>query len=184
MRGAGGRAREAGEAAAVMFVAGEIAMGRTIAILTGSLLVALMPAVSAFAAEVTREEYKRAAEPICKSGAKANERILAGVQREVRKGKLKPAAAKFARASRVQARTLRKLEALPRPEADEARLTKWLAYLKIEADLFARAGRKLKAGDKPGAEHIITKLVQNGNKANVQVLPFGFHYCRLNTAKF
>jgi hypothetical protein len=138
---------------------------------------------AAFAAEVSREEYKEAAEPICKASAKANERILAGVRKEVRKGKLKTAAVKFAKASREQARTLRELEALPRPSADEARLSKWFSYLKIEAELFATAGRKLKAGDKPGAEHVFTKLSSNINKANNQVLPFGFTYCRLNAAK-
>jgi len=158
-------------------------MRRTIAIVTGSTIVALMLAATAFAAEVSREEYKEAAEPICKASAKANERILAGVRKEVKKGQLKTAAVKFAKASREQARTLRELEALPQPSADEARLAKWFSYLKIEADLFATAGRKLKAGDKPGAQHVFTKLSLNINKANLQVLPFGFVHCRLNAAK-
>ena len=46
--------------------------------------------------------------------------ILAGVRKEVQKGQLKTAAAKFAKASKEQAQTLRELEALPRPSADEA----------------------------------------------------------------
>lgn len=138
---------------------------------------------AAFAAEVSRDEYKEAAEPICRSSAKANERILAGVRKEVRKGQLKGAAAKFARASKEQARALRELKSLPQPSADEARLAKWFSYLKLEAELFAAAGKKLKAGDKPGAEHVFTKLSSNINKANLQVLPFGFNYCRLNAAK-
>jgi hypothetical protein len=138
---------------------------------------------AAFAAEVSREEYKEAAEPICKSSAKANEQILAGVRTEVRKGQLKTAAAKFSKASREQAQALRELEALPRPSADEARIAKWFSYLKIEAELFATAGKKLKAGDKAGAQHVFTKLSLNINKANNQVLPFGFNYCRLNAAK-
>jgi hypothetical protein len=143
----------------------------------------LMICGAAFAAEVSRDEYKEAAEPICKESTKANEGILAGVRKEVKKGQLKTAAAKFAKASKEQAQTLRELEALSRPSADEARLTKWFSYLKIEAELFATAGKKLKAGDKPGAEHIFAKLTQNINKANLQVLPFGFNYCRLNAAK-
>lgn len=137
----------------------------------------------ALAAEVSRDEYKEAAEPICKSSTKANEQILAGVRTEVKKGKLKTAAAKFAKASREQAQTLRELKALPQPTADQARLTKWFSYLKLEAELFATAGKKLKAGDKAGAEHVFTKLSANINKANLQVLPFGFNYCRLNAAK-
>lgn len=158
-------------------------MKRTIAIVTGSTIVALMLVATAFAAEVSREEYKEAAEPICKASAKSNERILAGVRTEVKKGQLKTAAAKFAKASKEQAETLKELEALPRPSADEARLTKWFSYLKIEAELFATAGKKLKAGDKAGAQHVFTKLSLNINKANNQVLPFGFNYCRLNAAK-
>ena len=157
---------------------------RTIATVFGSLLVAMVLAASAFAAEVSRDEYKAAAEPICKTSAKENERILANVRKEVKTGKLKPAAAKFAQASKAQAGALQKLEALPQPTADEARLGKWLSYLKIEAELFATAGRKLNSGDKAGAEHITTKLAQNANKANLQVLPFGFRYCRQEPSKY
>jgi hypothetical protein len=151
---------------------------------SGSLVVALLLAAAAFAAEVSREEYKAAAEPICKSNTQVNERILAGVRKEVSKGKLKPAAAKFAKAATALKVALRELEAVPRPSADESRLAKWFSLVAIEAELFATAGRKLKAGDKPGAEHVVTKLTQNANKANVEVLPFGFRYCRLEPAKF
>jgi hypothetical protein len=148
-----------------------------------TLALALVVCGAAFAAEVSRDEYKEAAEPICQASAKANEAILAGVRKEVKKGQLKTAAAKFAKASKEQAQTLRKLEALPQPSADEARLTKWFSYLKTEADLFATAGRKLKAGDKAGAQHVFSKLSLNVNKANNEVLPFEFHYCRLNPSK-
>ncbi|MBS1862597.1 MAG: hypothetical protein JSS68_12890 [Actinobacteria bacterium] len=152
--------------------------------MSGALVVALVLAAVAFAAEVSRDEYKAAAEPICKTSAKANERILAGVRKEVKRGSLKTAAAKFAKASQEQAAALKQLETLPQPAADEARLAKWLAYLKLEAELFATAGRKLKAGDKPGAEHVFAKLTPNANKANNQVLPFEFRYCRLEPQKF
>jgi hypothetical protein len=157
---------------------------RTIATITGSLIVAMLLAASAFAAEVSRDEYKSAAEPICKTSAKENERILANVRKEVKTGKLKPAAAKFAQAAKVQAKSLKQLEALPQPAADEARLGKWLSYLKVEAELFASAGRKLSSGDKAGAEHITSKIAQIANQANVQVLPFEFRYCRQEPSKY
>lgn len=159
-------------------------MRRTVVIFSGSLLVALALAASAFAAEVSRTEYKAAAEPICKASTTANERILGGVRKEVQKGKLKPAAAKFAKASKVQANALRELEALPQPAADEARLGHWLGYLKSEAELFATAGHKLQAGQKAPAEHIISKIAQVANKANREVLPFEFRYCRQEPSKF
>jgi len=157
---------------------------RIIGILSGSLVIAVVLAATAFAAEVSRDEYKEAAEPICKTSAKANEQILSGVRKEVKQGKLKTAAAKFSKASKQQSKALKQLEALPQPTADEARLGKWLGYLKIEAELFERAGRKLKAGDKAGAEHVFAKLTPNANKANNQVLPFEFRYCRLEPQKF
>ncbi len=159
-------------------------MKRIVAILSGSVVIAMVLAVTAFAAEVSRDEYKEAAEPICQASAKANEGILAGVRQEVKKGQLKTAAAKFAKAGKEQAQTLKQLESLPQPTADEARLDKWLSYLKIEAELFAQAGRKLKAGDKAAAEQVFKKLTPNANKANNEVLPFEFHYCRLEPQKF
>ena len=160
-------------------------MSRRMLIVAAAVVVLVLAVCgAALAAEVSRDEYKEAAEPICKTSAKANERILAGVRKEVKQGKLKTAAAKFAKASKEQAQTLRELEALPRPSADEARLEKWFSYLKIEADLFATAGKKLKAGDKAGAQHVFAKLTPNANKANNQVLPFEFHYCRLEPQKF
>jgi len=156
---------------------------RVLTAATAVMVMALVVCAAAFAAEVSRDEYKEAAEPICKASTKANEQILAGVRSEVKKGQLKKPAAKFAKASKEQSQTLRELEALPQPAADQARLTKWFSYLKIEAELFATAGNKLKAGDKAGAQHVFTKLSLNINKANNQVLPFGFNYCRLNAAK-
>jgi hypothetical protein len=152
--------------------------------LFAALMLALILAASAFAAEVSRDEYKEAVEPICQANTKANEKILAGVRKEVKSGKLKTAAAKFKKASGELKRTLVELEAVPRPAADEARLTKWFGLVKTEAELFGEAGKKLKAGDKAGAEHVVTKLTQNANKANLEVLPFGFRYCRLEPSKF
>jgi hypothetical protein len=148
------------------------------------MLLVLSCASLALAAEVSRTEYKEAVEPICRSDTKANERILSGVRKEVRQGKLKPAAAKFAKASTALKKALHELEGVPRPSADEARLARWFSYVKIEAELFATAGHKLRSGDKPGAEKIVTKLTQNANKANLQVLPFDFRYCRLEPARF
>jgi hypothetical protein len=145
---------------------------------------ALVACATAFAAEVSRDEYVAAVEPICQKDTRANERILAGVRNEVRLGKLKPAAAKFAKAASELEKALREIEAVQRPAADEARLEKWFSYVKAEASLFGVGARKLKAGDKSDAERVVNKLNQNANEANLQVLPFGFHYCRLEPAKF
>ena len=145
---------------------------------------ALIVCGAAFAAEVTRDEYKTAVEPICQKNTQANEKILAGVKKEVKAGKLKTAAAKFAKASTALKGTLGELEKVPGPTADEKRLSNWYGLIKVEAELFATAGKKLKAGQKAAAEQVVTKLTQNANKANLEVLPFGFRYCKLEPAKF
>lgn len=159
-------------------------MRRISVMVAAALTLALIVCGAALAAEVSRDEYKASVEPICKKNTQANERILSGVKKEVQQGKLKTAAAKFTKASTELTKTVRELKKVPQPVADKSRLSSWFGLIEVEAELFAMAGKKLKAGDKAGAEHIVTKLTQNANKANLQVLPFGFTYCRLEPAKF
>jgi hypothetical protein len=136
------------------------------------------------AANTSRAEYREAAEPICKTDTKANERILAGVKSEVRSGMLAPASVKFMKASKALTEALHQLEGLPRPSADAARLSKWFGTVKTEAGYFEAVGKKLKAGQKSAAERLVTKLEVTANKANNQVLPFEFTYCRLEPSRF
>jgi len=138
----------------------------------------------AAAAEITRTEYKAQVEPICKANSKENARILKGVRKMVRQGKLKAAGAKFLKASAALKRTFRQLKAVPQPTADEARLGRWLGYVKIEADLFLKAGKALKAEKRGKAQRFVNQLTSNANKANATVLVFSFRYCRFNPAKF
>lgn len=159
-------------------------MKRVWIVTAAPLALALVVVATAFAAEVSRVEYKEAVEPICKKNTQANERTLAGVKQEVRSGKLKTAATKFTKASVELKRTVTELEKVAPPASEKARLGKWFGLIGTEAELFAVAGKKLKAGDKAGAEHIVNKLTQNANKANLEVLPFGFTYCRLEPGKF
>jgi hypothetical protein len=138
----------------------------------------------ALAAEVTRPEYKAQVEPICKSNSDANERILKNVRKLVKQGKLKLAGAKFLKASAALKKTHRQLLAIPQPTADEARLAKWLKYVKKEADLFKSAGRALKAGNRSKAQRFVNQLNTNANQANATVLAFNFRFCKFNPAKF
>jgi hypothetical protein len=154
-------------------------------------LSAFVLALSALAApfaeattEVTRESYKEAVEPICKSNTQADEQILKGVKAKVRAGKLKVAAKQFSRASTALRKALRQLEAVPQPPADEARLAKWLKYIGTEADLFQSTAKKLKAGDKNGAQAMAIRLNHTAMQANNVVVGFEFHYCRAEPSKF
>src|SRR5438445_13040205 len=102
----------------------------------------------AWAEEVTRAEYVARVEPICKVNAKANERILKNVRKEVKQGKLALAGRQFIKAAKALKKTYLELKAVPQPTADQARLTKWLGYVKTEVTLFEEAGKALKAGKK------------------------------------
>jgi hypothetical protein len=170
--GSGPRTRRAPKRAAVWCVL--IAMGLS---LTASVALAS-------ANEVTRTTYREQAEPICKVNTEANERILGGVRSEVRAGKLKPAAAQFAKAATELKKTIGQLRAVPRPPADTARLSRWLGKVSLEAGLFEQVAAKLRAGEKTEAQRVAVKLTSNAAKANNAVLAFEFEYCRFEPSRF
>ena len=152
-----------------------------------STVVLVLTAVAAPLVQAQTEselEYKEAVEPICKATAKANERILKGVRGKVKHGKLKQASGQFFRAATALRKTVKELEAVPRPAEDEAKLVKWLKTVEEEANLFQKTGQKLKAGNKNGALAMVIRLEHNANVANNQVLGFEFHYCRFEPSKF
>jgi hypothetical protein len=154
------------------------------ALLGLSLGMLLLAAAPAAATEATRASYREAVEPICKVNTKANERILAGVRTEVKRGKLKPAARQLGRAAAALKRTLVELRRVPQPSADRARLGKWLTDIKTEVSLFERIATKLRAGEKVAAERMVVLLTTNANRANSLVLVFEFKYCRLEPSRF
>jgi hypothetical protein len=154
------------------------------ALLAAAVIAVLAFASLASAAEISRDEYKAQVEPICKTNSKANETILKPVRKLVKRGKLKQAAARFTKASSALKKTLTQLQAVPKPTADEAKLEKWLGYVKTEANLFSRAAKKLKGGKKGAAQKVVNKLTSTANLANATVLSFEFHFCRLEPSKF
>ena len=150
-----------------------------------SLTAALLLAIAAPAAmALTRDEYKANVEPICKKNSEANDKILKTVRKEVKEDKLKTAGAKFIKASNALKTTYNELKAVEQPAEDAAKLTKWLGYVKTEADLFKSAGNALKAGNKSKAQKFVNKLTQNANKANAEVLAFNFRYCKFEPSKY
>jgi len=144
----------------------------------------LATASYAIAEDQTREGYTAAVEPICKANSKANQRILKGVRKKVQRNKLKPAGRQFLRASRALKKTYRQLKAVPQPPGDTAKLAKWLRYIQIEANLFAKTGKALKSGNKIKAQRMVIKLTHNANLANNTVFAFDFKQCRFEPSKF
>lgn len=146
--------------------------------LSALLALAVLVASAAIAvADTTRDDYVATVEPICKKNADANNRILKGVHKLVKQNKLKPAGAKFLKASAALTTTQKQLAAVPQPSADAAKLTKWLGYIKTEAALLKKAGKALKAGNKNKASNYIVTLDHDTNLANTTVVTFHFHYC-------
>ena len=146
--------------------------------------VVLLLALPAAGAEPTRETYVAQVEPICKANTEANSRILAGVRSKVKEDKLKPAAAQFSKAAEALQKTLRQLRGVPQPPADTARLGRWFSLISEEVELLRTTATKLRKGDKFGAQKMAVRLTQTVNRANNEVLPFGFRYCAADPSRF
>jgi hypothetical protein len=149
-------------------------------------LLLMLAASMAFGATLDdeRHEYKTQVEPICKQNREANERVLKGVKKNISNGKLKLAATQFAKGAAALKKARTQLAAVPRPAADNARLTKWLGLIKTEVELFEKVSKKLKHGDKRGAQRMALQLTTTVNKANNTVLVYEFRYCRVQTSQF
>jgi hypothetical protein len=153
-------------------------------IATATALMLLSGASMAMAEEVTRDSYKTAVEPICKTNTQANEKILKGVRAEVKAGKLAPAGTQFTKAAAALKKAVIQLKGVPEPVADEAKLAKWLSYVGEEAKLFESGAKALKAGNKGKTQTIVVQLTHTANLANSEVLSFSFRYCKLEPSKF
>ncbi len=152
--------------------------------LLGTVLIAtaaLVGASLAFAAEVTRGEYKQSVEPICQRNAEANKDILAGVRGKVQQGHLKPAGSQFNRAATALRGTLGKLRQVPQPAADVETLGEWLQGIGAEASLLQATGKALIAGKRHRAETLVRRLTEGARETNAIVAGFGFHHCQLET---
>jgi hypothetical protein len=132
----------------------------------------------------TREGYVAKVEPICKTNVKTSERLLGGVQKMVKEGKLKAAAGKVAGATAAGNKAVAQLKKVPQPTADAAKLGKWLTYLDKEQKFLTELTAALKAEDKTRVQRLTIELTHNGNLANNAVLGFEFKYCLIPTNQF
>jgi hypothetical protein len=158
-----------------------VASGAGALILVGALLAG---AALAIVPEETREGYVAKVEPICKKNTEANQRILQGVEKKVREGKLQAAGGQFTRAATAFEKAVVELRAVQQPAEDSAKLTKWLKQLDTEATLLRDIGKALKSGKKGKAQSSLSKLDSNGKVANSMVLSFEFNHCLIDSSKF
>lgn len=148
----------------------------------------LLLAGSAHAEEVpSRAEYVERVEPICKANTDANRRILKNVRTKARSrapGTVREAGAQFIRASSAFGAAEKKIAAVPRPPADDARLLKWFEYLGIVKSKLFKLGKALQAGEKILAAHEQIRVERASNAANNVSFTFEFHYCHLSASNF
>jgi murein L,D-transpeptidase YcbB/YkuD len=154
------------------------------AALFAAVLATALVAAGAFGAEQTRESYVAQVEPICKKSTQSLEKALQGVKLKIKLNKLKPAAAQFAAAALAFEKGVKQLKAVAQPEADTAKLGKWLKQLEAGTELLKKIGKALKADQKGLAQNYIVKLSNNSRVANNLVLGFEFHYCLVDSSKF
>jgi hypothetical protein len=132
----------------------------------------------------SRAEYVAKLEGICKPRALATKRAVQGMRADLRAERLAIAAAKFSRASRFFAATVREISPLTRPLADRASLGRWFGYLAEEESNLQRIVAVLRA-DRPVAfQHASARFVTSGEHADNVVLAFGFNYCYFKLSRF
>jgi hypothetical protein len=134
--------------------------------------------------EPTRDEYVTAVEPICQANTEANTRILKGAKDKVKAGKLAPAGNQFTRASAAFSNTIKQIEAVTRPPADDARLVKWFGFLDTVKVNLGKIGKALKQGNRVKANHEAIRAERSANAANNVSSIFSFHYCKLTPSRF
>ena len=156
-----------------------------ICVVTALLTAALMSAVSAAAAEApTRTEYVDQLEAICKPDAQATQRAMKGARADVRNERLKPAAAKFAKATSIFGGTVKQISAVPRPPEDAAKLGKWFTYLNRQESYLQQITAQLRQEHAIKAQRLTARFIHNGNLANNVVLAFGFDYCSFKFSRY
>lgn len=149
------------------------------------LAVLLLAAASAPAAEgPTRDEYVTSLEKVCKPDALATQRAMKGVRADVQAERLAVAAKKFAKATAIFGSTVKEISAAPRPEADKAKLSKWVTYLNRQASYLGQITTQLRQEQAIKAQRLTARFIHNGNLANNVVLAFGFDWCSFKFSRY
>ncbi|HEY0391897.1 MAG TPA: hypothetical protein VGC63_09330 [Solirubrobacterales bacterium] len=147
----------------------------------------LLSAAAASAEEPTRAQYVELVDPICKTNTDANRRILKNVKTKARSKSpkaIREAGAQFIHASAAFGAAKKKIAAVPRPPADDARLLKWFTYLDIVKANLRKLGKALKANEKILAAHEQVRVERSANAANNVSFVFEFRYCHLSASNF
>jgi hypothetical protein len=159
-------------------------MKRSLGTLAALAVATLVITAPAQGEEPTRDSYVAEIESICKRDTERSQIILKGAQERIKAQKLIPAGNQFLRVSETFGEAIRKIVAVPRPAADDARLSKWFEFLRIVKVRFRQLGKTLKEEERVKATHASIKLERSANAANNVGFVFGFHNCRLTRSRF
>ena len=153
-------------------------------VIMAALLALLGGAVAVAAEPPTRAEYVSQLETICKPDAAETQVAMRGARGDLQAERLPVVTAKFAKAARIFGGTVKKISAMPRPSADEARLAKWFGYLNRQESYLKQITTQLRAGKAIKAQRLTARFIHSGNLANNVVLAFGFNYCSFKFSRY
>jgi hypothetical protein len=132
----------------------------------------------------SRSEYVGQLEGICKPRAEATQVAMHGAKADLKAERLSVAAGKFAKATKIFGGTVTKIAAVPRPEADSAKLRTWFTYLNRQESYLRQITAQLKAGKAIPAQRLTARFIHSGNLANNVVIAFGFDYCSFKFSRY
>jgi hypothetical protein len=148
------------------------------------LVLGLVVAAFAAAAEPSRSEYVTQLEKICKPRSLATTRAVRGTRADVQSERFGVAASKFAKARKIFAGTLSSIKKVPRPPADQATLGRWFAALDRETVYLDRSIAALRADDLPRFQRESAQFFRQGSKSNNIVISFEFDYCAFKSSRY
>lgn len=128
--------------------------------------------------EQTRETYKERVEPVCKANRAANERIMAGARRRIRKKQFVAVGKQFVRVSGSFGKLARRLRPIPPPVDYERTVSRWLKFMRLIKLRLLKVGKLYKAREEIKAAHMSILAERAGVSANNISIAFKVRECR------
>lgn len=130
--------------------------------------------------EQTRESYKQRVEPICKANRIANERIMAGARRRIKKKRYATVGKQFIRVSGSFGNLIKRLGPVPPPIGYERTVQRWLKFMRLIKARLRTVGRYYLRGDRIKANYASIAAERAGISANNISIAFKVRECRFS----
>ncbi len=127
----------------------------------------------------TRAEYIAQVDPICASTLAVEKQTFGGVGGDLRHGRNKQAARKFARTDKVFAHAIDQVAAVSPPPADAALIGQWIAMLRAQLPRAHQVIKVLRQNARPGViNKALKKLFGLSDRTQAAVRDYGFTSCQ------